>query len=542
MKIALAQLNPVVGDIKGNCSKIVKSIEKAKEKNADIIVFPELAVTGYPPKDLLYNPDFLDETLKYIEEMIFPGSNNIGVILGTPFRENDKLYNAALFIYNGEIKEKFYKTLLPNYDVFDEVRYFSGSDVRKVFEFKGLKIAVNICEDIWNDKIFWDKPYYTINVLDEQFKLNPDIFINISASPYTYGKYSMRVKMIKNITEKYHLPFIYVNQVGGNDELIFDGSSFTVNSNGNIIIKLKSFDEDMDVINTDNINFKEEINETKEDISWVYDALVLGLKDYFDKIGFKKAVLGLSGGIDSAVTCALAVEALGRENVLGILMPSRYSSEGSINDAEKLALNLGIKYRILPVEDVFKSYLSIFNQDGQPIGDLAEENIQARIRGNYLMFISNREGYMTLTTGNKSELSVGYCTLYGDMSGGLAVISDVPKTMVYELAEYINKDKEIIPLSTINKIPSAELRPNQTDMDSLPPYDILDDILKMYIEENKSLKEILKKGYDESIVKDVIKKINRSEYKRKQAAPGLKITSKAFGTGRRMPIAHKFNY
>ncbi|MGB9679862.1 MAG: NAD+ synthase [Thermoanaerobacteraceae bacterium] len=542
MKIALAQLNPVVGDIKGNCSKIVKSIEKAKEKNADIIVFPELAVTGYPPKDLLYNPDFLDETLKYIEEIILPGSNNIGVILGTPFRENDKLYNAALFIYNGEIKEKFYKTLLPNYDVFDEIRYFSGSDVRKVFEFKGLKIAVNICEDIWNDKIFWDKPYYTINVLDEQFKLNPDIFINISASPYTYGKYSMRVKMIKNITEKYHLPFIYVNQVGGNDELIFDGSSFTVNSNGNIIIKLKSFDEDMDVIDTDNINFKEEINETKEDISWVYDALVLGLKDYFDKIGFKKAVLGLSGGIDSAVTCALAVEALGRENVLGILMPSRYSSEGSINDAEKLALNLGVKYRILPVEEVFKSYLSIFNQDGQPIGDLAEENIQARIRGNYLMFISNREGYMTLTTGNKSELSVGYCTLYGDMSGGLAVISDVPKTMVYELAEYINKDKEIIPLSTINKIPSAELRPNQTDMDSLPPYEILDDILKMYIEENKSLKEIIKKGYDEFTVKDVIKKINRSEYKRKQAAPGLKITSKAFGTGRRMPIAHKFNY
>ncbi|MDN5316763.1 MAG: hypothetical protein PWR08_887, partial [Thermoanaerobacterium sp.] len=406
--------------------------------------------------------------------------------------------------------------------------------------FKGMRLAVNICEDIWNDKDFWERPRYDIDVLEEQYKLNPDIFINISASPYNLGKQELRTRMVKQISKKYKLPLIYVNQVGGNDELIFDGNSFAINSNGDRVVNLRSFSEDMAFVDTENLDELKPLQEIKEDISWVHDALILGLKDYFRKTGFKKAVVGLSGGIDSAVTCALAVKALGRENVLGVSMPSRYSSEGSKDDARDLAQNLGIQYRVIPIEDVFKSYISIFNKDGDVLGDLAEENLQARIRGNYLMFISNREGYMVLTTGNKSEIAVGYCTLYGDMSGGLAVISDVPKTMVYELAKYINRDKIVIPLSTIEKAPSAELRPNQKDTDSLPPYEILDDILKLYIEDDKSISEIVSEGYDEDIVRDVIRKVNNAEYKRKQAAPGLKVTTKAFGVGRRMPIAQKF--
>lgn len=543
MRIALAQLNPTVGDIKNNCEKILKYIDAAKRQNADLIVFPEMSVIGYPPKDLLYNPDFLDTNYKYLNEIILPNSDGIGIILGTVTRDDKRdyiLHNSALLIYDSKILGKVDKTLLPNYDVFDERRYFEPSTSRKCFDFKGLRLAVNICEDIWNDKDFWDRPRYDIDVVEEQYKLNPDIFINISASPYNLGKHKLRVRMVEEISKKYHIPLIYVNQIGGNDELIFDGSSFVIDENGNRIVQLKSFDEDIKVIDTDNLKSLNPLPEIDEDISWVHDALVLGVKDYFKKTGFKKAVVGLSGGIDSAVTCAIAVEALGRENVLGVSMPSRYSSEGSKDDAWELAKNLKIEFRVIPVESVFKSYLAMFNEGGNAIGDLAEENIQARIRGNYLMFISNREGHMVLTTGNKSEIAVGYCTLYGDMSGGLAVISDVPKTMVYELANYINRNGEIIPHSTIKKAPSAELRPNQKDTDSLPPYEILDDILRAYIEEDKSLKEIVAKGYDENLVKDIIHKVNNAEYKRKQAAPGLKVTTKAFGVGRRMPIAQKF--
>lgn len=543
MKIALAQLNPTVGDIKNNCEKIIKYIKEAKKANMDLIVFPELSIIGYPPKDLLYNPDFLESSYGALYEIILPETNGIGVIVGTATKDKEKdylLHNSALLLYNGKIIGQADKTLLPNYDVFDEQRYFEPAKERTCFDFKGMRLAVNICEDIWNDKDFWERPRYDIDVLEEQYKLNPDIFINISASPYNLGKQELRTRMVKQISKKYKLPLIYVNQVGGNDELIFDGNSFAINSNGDRVVNLKSFSEDMAFIDTENLDELKPLQEIKEDISWVHDALILGLKDYFRKTGFKKAVVGLSGGIDSAVTCALAVKALGRENVLGVSMPSRYSSEGSKDDARDLAQNLGIQYRVIPIEDVFKSYISIFNKDGDVLGDLAEENLQARIRGNYLMFISNREGYMVLTTGNKSEIAVGYCTLYGDMSGGLAVISDVPKTMVYELAKYINRDKIIIPLSTIEKAPSAELRPNQKDTDSLPPYEILDDILKLYIEDDKSISEIVSEGYDEDIVRDVIRKVNNAEYKRKQAAPGLKVTTKAFGVGRRMPIAQKF--
>ncbi|MDK2805946.1 MAG: hypothetical protein PWQ94_1110 [Thermoanaerobacterium sp.] len=543
MKIALAQLNPTVGDIKNNCEKIIMYIKEAKKANMDLIVFPELSIIGYPPKDLLYNPDFLETSYSALNELILPETNDIGVIVGIATKDKEKdymLHNSALLLYNGKIIGQADKTLLPNYDVFDEQRYFEPAKSRTCFDFKGMRLAVNICEDIWNDKDFWERPRYDIDVLEEQYKLNPDIFINISASPYNLGKQELRTKMVKQISKKYKLPLIYVNQVGGNDELIFDGNSFAINSNGDRVVNLRSFSEDIAFVDTENLDELKPLQEIKEDISWVHDALILGLRDYFRKTGFKKAVVGLSGGIDSAVTCALAVKALGRENVLGVSMPSRYSSEGSKDDARDLAQNLGIQYRVIPIEDVFKSYISIFNKDGNVLGDLAEENLQARIRGNYLMFISNREGYMVLTTGNKSEIAVGYCTLYGDMSGGLAVISDVPKTMVYELAKYINRDKIIIPLSTIEKAPSAELRPNQKDTDSLPPYEILDDILKSYIEDDKSISEIIADGYDKDLVRDVIRKVNNAEYKRKQAAPGLKVTTKAFGVGRRMPIAQKF--
>jgi NAD+ synthase (glutamine-hydrolysing) len=541
MKIALAQINPVVGDIKGNFEKIVEFINRAKYQKADLVVFPELATVGYPPKDFLFMQDFLKANEKYINEIVLPATYQIGVILGTVSQDTEgNLYNSAFFIYDGKIVEVFDKTLLPNYDVFDEKRYFKPAQLRKVASFKGIKLGVNICEDIWKDYVFEPNVDYSVDVLEEQYKLKPDIFINISASPYYLGKQNMRVEMIEKKIKKYAIPFIYVNQVGANDELIFDGSSFVVNEEGKRVVQLKAFEEDIKIVDIDELKNFKELPEMKEDISWVYNALVLGVRDYCKKSGFKKAVVGLSGGIDSAVVCAIAVEALGKENVLAVSMPSRYSSEGSKSDARILAENLGIEFRVIPIEPVFESYLSVFNGDNSAIGDLAEENIQARIRGNYLMFISNREGHIVLTTGNKSELAMGYCTLYGDMSGSLAPIADVPKTMVYELAKYINRKKEIIPISIIEKAPSAELRPNQKDEDSLPPYKILDEILKMYIEENRSVKEIVEKGYDEKLVKDVINKVNRIEYKRKQAAPVLKVTTKAFGIGRRMPIVHNF--
>lgn len=541
MKIALAQINPVVGDIKKNFEKIVEFIDRAKYQRADLVVFSELVTVGYPPKDFLFMQDFLAANEKYINEMVLPSSYQIGIILGTVRQDKEgNLYNSAFFIYDGKIVEVFDKSLLPNYDVFDEKRYFKPAQLRKVASFKGIKLGVNICEDIWKDYVFEPNVDYSVDVLEEQFNFKPDIFINISASPYYLGKQNVRVEMIEKKIKKYGIPFVYVNQVGANDELIFDGASFVVNEEGERVIQLKAFEEDIKVFDIDELKNLKKLPEIKEDISWLYNALVLGIKDYCGKLGFKKAVIGLSGGIDSAVVCAIAVKALGNENVLAVSMPSRYSSEGSKTDAKKLAENLKIELRVIPIEPVFESYLSIFNEDNGTIGDLAEENIQARIRGNYLMFISNREGHIVLTTGNKSELAMGYCTLYGDMSGSLAPIADVPKTMIYELAKYINSESEIIPSSIIEKVPSAELRPNQKDEDSLPPYRILDKILKMYIDENKSVREIVKKGYDEKLIKDIINKVNRVEYKRKQAAPGLKVTTKAFGSGRRMPIVHNF--
>ncbi|AEH50753.1 NAD+ synthase [Pseudothermotoga thermarum] len=540
MKILLCQINPVVGDVDGNTQKIIDIVRSHKE--ADLFVFPELSVCGYPPKDLLFQKGFL----KKIEDALLKIAENVKenyVIVGAPSRSMHvfKLYNSAVVLHKGKIHKYVHKTLLPTYDVFDETRYFLPAPSREIVNIKGMKVGISICEDIWNINEPDGKAMYDIDVQDELYQKGAKLFVNLSASPYHYKKMEVqRLEVLRKVAAKYKTPVIYVNQIGGNDDLIFDGNSVVLNSRGQVVVKAKEFEEDLVQVNLEEVEKMPEIV-IREDISWVKKALVLGIRDYFEKTGItKKAVVGLSGGIDSSVVCCLAVEALGKENVLGVSMPSRYSSEHSLTDARKLAENLGIEYRVYPIDKLFQEYLKLFNEDLVTLQDLAEENIQARIRGNILMFISNRENRLVLTTGNKSELAVGYCTLYGDMCGGLAVISDVPKTMVYELARYINSEKEIIPQNVFVKPPSAELRPNQKDENSLPPYEILDKILVAYVEEQKDVDEIVQMGYSEELVIKVIKMVEKAEYKRRQAAPGLKVTSKAFGTGRRMPIAQKW--
>ncbi len=539
MKVLLCQINPIIGDIKVNTKKIIEIIKTYKD--AKILVFPELSICGYPPKDLLFQKDFIEMIDEAIEKIAKEVEDNF-VIIGAPIKSHhvSKLFNSAVILNRGKIERIIHKTLLPSYDVFDENRYFIPSPTREIVTIEGINFGITICEDIWNIND-GKNIMYDIKVLDELYGKGAMVFINLSASPYHYTKFKMqRLKVLKEAATKYSIPIIYVNQVGGNDELIFDGNSVVLNSYGRLIAKAKEFEEDILEIELEEIDKMSEI-EIKEDISWIRKALVLGIKDYFEKTGItKKTVVGLSGGIDSSVVCCLAVEALGRENVLGVSMPSRYSSEHSLRDAQKLAENLGIEFRIYPIEDIFKVYLKMFNGNEIAIQDLAEENIQARIRGNILMFISNRENRLVLTTGNKSELAVGYCTLYGDMVGGLAVISDLPKMLVYELAREINRKREVIPYNVFVKPPSAELRPNQKDQDSLPPYEILDPIIVAYVEEQKSIDEIISMGYPRDLVLRVIKMVERAEYKRKQAAPGLKVTSKAFGSGRRMPIAQKW--
>ena len=539
LKIAIAQIDPIIGDIKGNINKILDYTHRAKKENCGLIVFPELSVIGYPPRDLLFRKEFKDKIETAINEKIIPESKDIGILLGLPFYKDDKIYNSAVLFYDEKLLGYQNKTLLPSYDVFDETRYFKPSKYRHPILFRGVSLGVTVCEDIWNDKDYWNRSIYDIDPLEELVAQGAEVIINISASPYHFGKIKLRLEMMSYIAQKYKRPIIYVNQIGGNDELIFDGSSLVINKDGKVAWEGKRFNEDFGIIELKDVSRGKDISYFKEDIEDIYNALVIGIKDYFNKLGFRKAVIGLSGGIDSSVTSSLAVSALGPENVLGIYMPSRYSSEESYQDAELLAKNLGIKFRVIPIEKVFNAYLEILNFDGKPLIDLAEENLQARIRGSILMFISNREGYLVLATGNKSELATGYCTLYGDMVGGLAVIGDVPKMMVYELARYINKDKEIIPQRVLVKPPSAELRPNQKDEDSLPPYPILDQILKAYIEDNISIEEIIEKGFDKNMVNEVIKKIDKAEYKRKQAPIVLKVTTKAFGFGRRIPIVWK---
>lgn len=544
MKIALAQVNQTVGDFQKNTENICSFLDRAKSRGAHLVVFPELAVTGYPPKDFLDIPAFIDENLKALHN-IAHHVTDISAIVG--FADKNKLpygklvYNAAAFIHNQKIVSVHHKSLLPTYDVFDEHRYFEPAHTISPVRFMNYILGISICEDIWNDEEFWTRPLYERDPIENLISQRSNIVINISSSPFTVDKHEkIRSRMLMHDAVKYKVPFVYVNQVGGNDDLVFDGNSTVINAEGKLIAQAAMFKEDLIVVDTENpeVQVRPKIYTP---IETVRKALIVGLQDYMTKCGFKKVVIGLSGGIDSAVTAALAVEALGNDNVIGVLMPSPFTSQESACDAVKLSVNLGISYKIIPIKDTFESYLNTLKSEfqGMPF-DITEENLQARIRGNILMALSNKNGYLVLSTGNKSELAVGYCTLYGDMSGGLALISDVPKTMVYELARWINHEREIIPQNSIKRLPSAELRPNQLDMDTLPPYEILDGILKAYVEDAKSPSEIIQMGFEKKIVLEIIRKVKRNEYKRRQAPPGIKVTSKAFGSGRRMPIAHKF--
>ncbi|MDK2984702.1 MAG: hypothetical protein PWQ96_344 [Clostridia bacterium] len=539
MKIVMAQINPVIGDIGYNVDKMLKLVGKALEKKAHLIVFPELAVIGYPARDLLLRPEIVNRIENALRENILPASSHIGILLGAPVKDplSERLYNSSLLFYDGSVVGRQDKMLLPNYDVFDESRYFQPAEECRPFIFQGRKLGVTICEDIWNDEDYWNHCRYETDPVKELVARGAEFIINLSASPYHFGKIKQRTDMLSAIARKHQRCVIYVNQVGGNDELIFDGSSLAFDSGGRLIRQCKSFQEDFVILDTELSCGTDLTGSITEDIGYVYNALILGIKDYMFKTGFRKAVIGLSGGIDSSVTAALAVSAIGKENVLGIAMPSRYSSQESIIDARNLARNLGIEIREIPIERVFSSYLDELNKSCDLSQDLAEENLQARIRGNILMFISNREEYLVLSTGNKSEMAVGYSTLYGDMAGGLAVLADVPKTMVYELARHVNCDQEIIPHRILIKPPSAELKPNQVDEDSLPKYEVLDKILKAYIEENRTAAEITAQGYDHSLVQEIIRRLERAEFKRHQSPPGLRVTTKAFGTGRRFPIA-----
>jgi NAD+ synthase (glutamine-hydrolysing) len=554
MKVALAQINTTVGDLAGNCAKILDAHRRGAAAGTQLVITPELAITGYPPRDLLAKKRFVDDNLRALEHLA-PDIGATALVVGyvdvNPKRPGRTHFNAAAMIHDGKIVARRFKTLLPTYDVFDEDRYFQPATENMPVECAGARLGVTICEDIWTQEYLPTK-LYRRNPVEELVTGGAQVLLNLSASPYHLGKETVRYEMLRAEVRKYGRPLVYCNLVGGNDELIFDGNSMAFDAAGNLIAQAAGFREDLLIVDLDS-TIRHPITDHKSPITDLHDALVLGLRDYVQKCGFKSVVLGLSGGIDSAVTACIAVAALGRENVLGVSMPSQFSSKGSIEDARELAKNLGMRWEVLPIQDAVAVYKATFKEmfKGLP-EDCTEENMQARIRGTILMAISNKFGHMLLTTGNKSELAVGYCTLYGDMNGGLGAIADVPKTMVYELARYINarhqqsavsappKDEGGFPIpnSSITKVPSAELRPNQTDQDTLPPYEVLDGILKRYIEETKSADEIVAEtGYDEKLVREIIRKIDLNEYKRKQAPPVLRVTTKAFGIGRRVPIA-----
>ena len=553
MLIALAQINPTVGDIALNTRKHIDFIRRAKEAGARLVIFPELSLVGYPPKDLLLLPTFIDDVHDALEKLARE-CTGIAAIVGYPHRNPNPvgrpLHNAVALLDGGKISSRHFKTLLPTYDVFDESRYFEPGPTtqrNEIVELDGIKFGISICEDLWNDEHLITRRLYHQNPIAELDAAGADILINCSASPFVVDKHEFRIKLFGGQAKRFANPLIYVNQVGGNDELIFDGNSVVFDASGKVVAQAKDFEEDLIVIDSKDWktknNSRSSVSTSRTGLDSVYEALILGLRDYINKCGFKTVVLGLSGGIDSALVGALAAHAIGPDKVTGIAMPSRFSSEGSVTDARDLAKNLGIHFEIVPISDIHDCYENLlipFWKDRPR--DTTEENLQARIRGAILMAFSNKFGHLLLTTGNKAELAVGYCTLYGDMCGGLAVINDVPKTMVWDLSRFINKKfgREIIPKSSIEKVPSAELRPNQTDQDSLPPYDILDRIVEAYVEDEKGISEIIKMGIDESIVKRMVRLIDRSEYKRRQSAPGLKVTSRAFGFGRRMPIAQNY--
>ncbi|MEL4894638.1 NAD+ synthase [Crocosphaera sp. Alani8] len=558
MKIAIAQLNPIIGDIRNNANHIHKAANIAVERGAKLLLTPELSLCGYPPKDLLLNASFIDNLWTEVEQLAEKVPKDLAVLVGTvvknshAFLEGEKsLFNSIILIENQTIKQIFHKRLLPTYDVFDEDRYFEAGKESNYFQLssnvpnaKAIKIGVTVCEDLWNDEKFWGKRTYENNPIQDLVKHGVDLVVNLSASPYSIGKQKIREAMLKHSAKYYKIPIIYTNQVGGNDDLIFDGNSFAVSRKGEISLRTKGYQTAIEVINYDQNNEDLETSyvahclETEEEEIW--SSLVLGLKDYASKCGFSKAILGLSGGIDSSLVAAIAAEALGKENVLGILMPSPYSSSHSISDAETLVNNLGINSQTLAIGDVMKAYDLLLEPlfKNTEFG-VAEENLQSRIRGNLLMAIANKFGHLLLSTGNKSEMAVGYCTLYGDMNGGLAVISDLPKTRVFSLCEWLNRHQEVIPHNVIIKPPSAELKPDQLDQDSLPPYDVLDAILDRLIHRHQSIKEIVEMGFDYDTVCKIAKLVTRAEFKRKQAPPGLKISDRAFGTGWRMPIASR---
>jgi NAD+ synthetase len=544
MRLALAQINPTVGDLQGNLRLIRDAIRKGEKSGADIVVFPELCVSGYPPKDLLERPAFVRECRDALEELAASVGDTAAVV-GFP-EENKRstgkpVFNSCALIERSRVVSITRKSLLPTYDIFDENRHFEPSPNCSPVRFRGSLIGLTICEDLWYEAEFWPKRIYRTDPLPSLVANGVEIIVNCSSSPYDLGKEDFRLRMLRNRVQKIGLPLIYVNQVGGNDELVFDGNSMAFAANGSLLARGKAFEEDLLIVDT-----KSEASVEWEEASpdeRLYQALVLGTRDYARKCGFSQAVVGLSGGIDSAVTVSLAVAALGKNNVVGVSMPSRYSSEGSVTDARAVADNLGIELKVIPIEPAFKANLEMLSpafEGREP--DVTEENMQARIRGGILMAISNKFGHLVLSTGNKSELAVGYCTLYGDMVGGLAVIADVPKTRIYELARYLNRVRTIIPESTLNKAPSAELRPDQTDQDSLPPYEVLDPILEAYIEEAKEVSEIVALGFDRAVVMEVIRRVDANEYKRYQAAPALKVTPRAFGTGWRMPIAQGYRH
>lgn len=547
MKVTIAQLNPIVGDVAGNQIKIKETLT-LYSRETDLIVFPELFLVGYPPQDLLEKSWFIDEVSRAIDNIAAFSAQypQTGIVFGAPVpagkRSGKGLYNAAVFVHNGQVLLKQPKSLLPTYDVFDEARYFDPAAMITTIPFHDDILGLTICEDAWYDPSIWPlREMYDFDPVARLTDLGATLLLNISASPFHAEKDQLRYNLISNLARKHRIPFVFVNQVGGNDELIFDGGSMAFDKEGNPIYTAPFFREHTQTIEMKSPGISGN-HQPQDKIEMVYRALVLGTKDYLRKCGYQKAVVGLSGGIDSALTCCLAVEALGKENVLGISMPSPYSSTGSVEDSRILAANLGIKFEVIPISGIFNAYLeTLTGYFNQASPDITEENIQARIRGNILMAFSNKYGYLALSTGNKSELAMGYCTLYGDMSGGLSVISDVPKTMVYELSAFINRDRELIPRAIIEKDPSAELKPGQRDQDTLPPYPVLDEILHYYIEEGYSLDQ-LSKRYDPETVQWVIRMVDRNEYKRKQAAPGLKVTTKAFGVGRRMPVAKKINW
>ncbi len=547
MKIALAQINPTVGDFTGNLSKIVDASRRAAAEGARIAVFPELAICGYPPADLLDKPSFLARAVRAVEELRVATAGLstavlVGVALPAPAGSGKRAVNAAVLLDKGEVLLEQHKMLLPFYDVFDEQRYFAPAKSQRVIDFEGERLAITICEDAWNDKNFWPQRLYPVDPVEDIMRQHPSVLINISASPFWHGKLAVRERMLAAVATRHGVPIVFVNQVGGNDSLVFDGSSFALAADGSVLSQAASFEEDLVVTEISATAATRPLlpqDGEAAETEAAYRALVLGTRDYVRKTGFRKVLIGLSGGIDSALVAAIACDALGAENVLGVGMPSQYSSTGSVEDSRRLAANLGMRFEILAIEPLFRE----FSRTLEPLfaglkADLTEENLQSRIRGTLLMALSNKFNSLVLTTGNKSEMAVGYCTLYGDMVGALAVIGDLVKTRVYALSRWVNRHGEVIPDAILTKAPSAELRPDQKDTDSLPPYEVLDPILEAYVERYESPAQIVGRyGFSAETVEQVVRLVERTEYKRQQAAPVLKVTPKSFGMGRRFPIA-----